>query len=346
MGLTRSMKLLLALLLLAPGPKVTSHMTTTPTCGPPTAAAWRAVFDAQPILGDGMISVPGMCAFLTGDGVPRQPGPWAHSTITLVKAGKGHVVTPNNPGSQSPYQFIPDSADGSYHWFGPGVFADNTLWSLAPHNRVSDIWPYFVPLGTDLVRANAAPGQDPTYAGTYATPNPPAGVTWGAAMWYDATSKFVYIFGRSSAVTDGWTGYDAYLARVPVAGIANPFAWRYWGQMAPNWHGWTANPAQSTAILKAPRDGGVESTFTAWKDAGGWHLAARLGGAWGHNAAGVPVVSKWTSTNLLTGWNRQELAQVPEDAYLAQAHPELPLASGKLLVTYNQAGQESTFLEV
>lgn len=335
--------LLMALVMLLPGAKapvkVVPRMTSA--CGPTSAAQWRAVFDAQPILGDGMISVPGMCAFLTGDGVPRSPGPWAHSTITLVKNGVGHVVTPNNPGSQSPYQFIPDGADGSYHWFGPGIYANSTLWSLAPHNTVTAAWPYFAALGTDLVKATVPPVGDPIYVGTYATPAPLAGVTWGAAMWYDAAAHTVYIFGRSSAATDGWTGFDAYLAKVPLARLTVPTAWSY---KAGN--GWSADPAAAAPVLLASRDGGLETSFTAWKDAAGWHLAARLGGAWGHNAAGAAVAAQWTSSNFAAGWTRRELAVVPEDAYLVQAHPELTLASGKLLVTYNETGQESTFLEV
>lgn len=330
--------LLIALLVLIPGPrhplpvKAVPRVVTT-NCGPTSAAAWRAVFDAQPILGDGMISVPGACAFLTGDAVPRSNGPWAHSSITLVHNGVGHVVTPNHPGSQSPYQFIPDGVDGSYHWFGPAVYNAGVMWAFAPRNQVTTDWPYFASLGTDLVRASFVAGKDPVYSGTYATPTPPTGVTWGASAYYDW--PYVYIFGTSTAATDGWTGHDAYLARVPFASITNPGAWRYRSDSA-----WVADPAQATPILTATDGGGLETAFTSWKDKTGWHLASRLGGAWG------PAKSaRWTSADLVD-WTRVETADLPQDAYLVQEHPELPLASGKALLTYNQTGQESTFLEV
>lgn len=320
---------------------------------------WRATFDALPIFGDGMNSVRAgnRAIFLTGDAVPRDGGPWAHSSLTVVDLTTlaGHVVRGNaEPSAGSPYQMIPDdegTRDGKpgYHWLGPAFVADGIMYSLAPHNVVDpDNGFGFTTLGTDWAIFDVR--AEPQFVGLAPVPgmiDDP--VVWGAGVWYDRATRWVYVAGVSRASTDGWTGHDVYLARVRVSDIADPHAWVYLS----SWH-WSEDVTQARPILTSAADGGVETSFTFWKDVFGWHIASRLGGAWGHGDA--PEVDVWsTRTPIAAGdglkpsWRRVTAATLPigePNAYLAMLHPDLPLTpAGNTLVTYNQAGRETTWLD-
>lgn len=317
-------------------------------------ATWRATFDAQPIYGDGMNAVrlsPSRAAFLTGDAVPRDGGPWGHSSITVVDVAtaRGHVVRPNYVDAPSPYQVIPDDggSPGGYHWLGPTFAADGVMYVLAPHNVVDPANGFgFRALGTDWATFDVR--AEPHLIGLNPTPSSVDDpVTWSAGVWYDRASRYVYVAGVSRESTDGWTGHDVYVARVPISSVADPHAWSYLAR----WR-WSPDPADALPVMTAPVDGGVETSFSFWRDAYGWHVASRLGGAWGRGDA--PEVDVWTTTSIVSteaappSWRRAKAIDLPlgePNAYLANVHWELPRTpAGRLVVTYNQAGRETTWV--
>jgi hypothetical protein len=334
-----------------------------------TPADWRNLFDQLPIVGDGMIS----CrigvqevAFLTGDAVPRDGGPWAHSTVTVVNTttGAARVVVPLAPAtSLSQYQQIPDDIDGGYHWLGPAFCADNELWSAAPHN-VADLtaWLAFSVRGKDWAvfpLDHMAGLPDPEFHRLESTAFDPAGnVSWGSGVWYDRGLRMVYIFGSSADPTDGWTGHDVYVARVPFEGITDRDRWQYWTGFASP--GWSADPAAVAAIYYAfpamssgnlPPVYGLDTAYSVHHDSSGWHITSREGGMWG-----TPNLVRYTTPAFGQSWTRQVIAQLPTGrdeagndigAYLPWEHYQLPLlADGTRPCTYNQPGQPTTWIGV
>jgi hypothetical protein len=131
-------------------------------CGPSSPAGWQAMFAALPTFGDGNISVrldASRCAVLTGDAMPRESGPWAHSTITVIDAETARVLKPAYPNTASPYQAIPDRGDGTVDWLGPSFVAGTTLYSLAP--RVRPITSGWEVVGVNIAVFDVPAGGDP-----------------------------------------------------------------------------------------------------------------------------------------------------------------------------------------
>ncbi|MEV6489819.1 hypothetical protein AB0M20_14500 [Actinoplanes sp. NPDC051633] len=307
-------------------------------CTPGSVQGMQSLLASLPTYGDGNISARldnGRCVIVTGDALARGGGPGPHSTITVLAAGTGHVVAPAHPGTVSRYQALPDRTDGTVDWLGPAFFAEGKLYSLASRIRPR-------PGGWDNVGVNTAvftvgAGKDPVFSRFMATPTAIGGpVLWGAGIYYDATARLVYIFGASSAPTDGWTGFDAYVARVGLADLGTPSRWTYFDGVR-----WTATSAGAKPILRSAVNGGTESAFSVWRDSQGWRITSKRGGGWGPGS-----VTRWTAAQFGQPWSERTVATVAGDHYLHFEHWALPLTvNGKRLLSYNTTGQPATWAE-
>jgi hypothetical protein len=308
-------------------------------CGPPSAQGTQSLLASLPTHGDGNLSTAlesGRCALLTGDATARSGGPGPHSTITVLAGGSGHVVAPAHPGTVSRYQALPDRTDGTIDWLGPAFFADGKLYSLT--SRVRPRAGGWDNVGVNTAVFTVAPGADPVF--TRFLPTPAAAgdpVIWGAGVYYDTSARLVYVFGVSSAPTDGWTGFDAFVARVALADLGTPSRWTYFDGTT-----WNVRESSATAILRSRTNGGTESAFSVWHDSRGWHLTSKRGGSWGAGA-----IVRWTTTQLGQPWTEQTVATVTGDHYLHAEHWALPLTTtGQRLLSYNTAGQPATWKEI
>jgi hypothetical protein len=292
-----------------------------------TPSTWASTFAQLPTYGDGNSSCAidsGRVAFTTGDAISRYDGPSPHSTITVAdSADRARVVQPGYAGLP-PYQAVPDhNADGSFHWLGPCFYASSHLYVLAPLVR-----PDGSGIRTDLLSFRVPFGGSPRYDAGYLLPSTP-GVDWSGGVFYDKAAGWVYLFGTSHAATDDWTGRDVYAARTTIQSVTQASAWRFYRAGT----GWSA--AAPTPWLVASRDGGVDLSFSVWRDLAGWHVVSRLGGPWGS-----PEADRWTSKGIGWSWSRSKLASLPPDAYLVMDHREIKPG----LLTYNQAGKPATWL--
>jgi hypothetical protein len=293
----------------------------------PTPEQWAATFEQLPTYGDGMPSCTidsGRRVFLTGDAITRDgSAPWPHSTVTVVAADNtAHVVVGGYP-EQNQYQAVPETEAGVFHWLGPCTYSAGRLYTLAPVVRSDGS-----PVRVDLVVFTVSPGGDPRYAAAYPLPQ-----QWNGALWLDPASGLVYWWGASPQATDGWTGRDVYVARTPLGSITRADQWSYRTAAGT----WVKAPAGIPApVMTAPRDGGVDLSFTAWRDTGGWHLVSRYGGPWG-TLNGVPTISEWTSATMAS-WSRVDAMTVDLRAYLFQVHRGLGVA------TYSVAGEPSPWV--
>lgn len=312
---------------------------------PSSPADWSALFKSMPMSGDGMVSVRldnNRVAFLTGDSIPRAGGQWAHSTITVVNGSSASMAQPGYAGLNS-YQVIPETGE-AYHWLGPAVAPGNyRLYVLAPKVKSIPEWPGFASIGVDVAVFTYSSTTAPTFKKFLDSPkvgsNP---IEWSAGMVY--RGGYLYAFGVSKNATDGWTGRDAYVSRISINTMSYS-GWTYFNGSA-----WSTDPSKAKPILRSATDGGVENSFSATWTGTAWKLVSRYGGRWGPGKVtewSTPVLGQpWSQTTLATVANDDPKTPDDEGAYLAWKHYALGPISGHYLLTYNQPGEDATWLSV
>jgi hypothetical protein len=253
-----------------------------------------------------------------------------------VSGGTAHVVQPAYPNTQSPYQAVPDRGDGTVDWLGPAFFANGTLYSFAPNIRpLASGWDN---IGVNVAVFDVPAGGDPRFSGFLPTPTDIANpVYWGAGVYYDRVSGYVYVFGASAIATDGWTGHDVYVARVRLGDLAKQRSWTYFASGS-----WKSAQADATPILRSSVNGGAETVFAVWNDSRGWKITSKRGGQWGPGE-----IVRWSTPDLGGEWTETVLATIPGDNYIHYEHWALPVTGSRQhLFTYNTAGHDATWTAV
>lgn len=299
------------------GASTTSLSSAASSCAAPaptTAIGWQALNAALPYHGDGNWSVrlaDGRSVWVTGDAIPAVGGAWASNTFTVVDRGCTWQ-TPN---------FVPDTATGTVFWPGPVAVSGSQVLVVGSRiKRTPGVGFGFTPIGTELRRYTLS-GWLPVLAGSRVFSATALGIRWAAGVYVDVTGT--YIFGTTDGKPGQW-GVDAYVAKLVGAGLAI-------------WNGRTWGGGTPVPILRAADGHGTDTAFSVRRDGTGWHLYTRLGGHYGgqHGEFIGNVGGAWR-------W----VARGSEAGYLAGSHPEVRLASGKLLVTLNVEGAGARFYEV
>jgi hypothetical protein len=143
-------------------------------------------------------------------------------------------------------------------------------------------------------------------------------------------SSYTYVFG-TAAVSGKW-GKAVYLARAPLGKLATPAAWRYW-----NGSSWTTDITKRAPVITA--DQTIDSAFSVHRLSNGTFRIVNKD----YSIIGT-TISAYTAKTPAGPWTKSApIANAPVPAtnsgqgvnYLAGEHPEIPLASGKVLVTSN-----------
>jgi hypothetical protein len=157
------------------------------------------------------------------------------------------------------------------------------------------------------------------------TPDPHQ-INWGAAAVRDGS--WLYVYG-TRLVPGTAFGRELHVARVPVADPGRRSGWRFWdGQR------WRSDVARSAAVLGAR--GGVSQTLSVSIFDGSWVAVSKRDGDLGD------FVYTWTSRAPTGPWTPHRAVRAPagfdtgELQYAPLAHPEVPLASGRLLVSISR----------
>ena len=149
------------------------------------------------------------------------------------------------------------------------------------------------------------------------------GIRWGAALLPDGATTWVY--GTRTPDTPGVFGRELYLARAVSGRVSEVDGWRYFDGQA-----WSADPAAAQPVLGAVD--GVETSVSAHRGAeGAYTVVSKQDGALGD------AVVAWTAPTPSGPWSTRVLTTASSTGstlhYLAQAHADVPLASGRLLVS-------------
>jgi hypothetical protein len=161
------------------------------------------------------------------------------------------------------------------------------------------------------------------------TPDVPdvGSVHWGAASALDGDTAYVY--GTRNTGEALVYGRELYVARVPLAEVADGPAMEFWDGSA-----WQSDESRAVPILDAV-DGSSQRLSVDLVD-GTWVAFSKLGGDFSDTAA------VWTSDSPSGPFTAEPVLSVPFGwdtgviSYMPLAHPDVPTVPGTMLVHYSR----------
>jgi hypothetical protein len=153
---------------------------------------------------------------------------------------------------------------------------------------------------------------------------------WGAAV--TAADGNLYIYATAHRQQHWVFGNDVYVARIRTGQLLDFARWEYW-----DGNSWSRRAAEAQTVLNA--DGGPGTAMSVHQRGDGrWTLLSKQHDAFGQG------ISLWTAPAPEGPWllSAPHVAPAPSFVhdlrftYNAFAHPEIPLASGNLLVTVSR----------
>jgi hypothetical protein len=253
----------------------------------------------------------------------------ANSMLLSSRGCVSQVVPP----SQGPV--VPDAADGTVRW--PMAVAAkrsgrvDTLVVLCSDIDRGDSGPFgFTYLGSSAAVFTVEPNGVPELQKVVRlTPRSrdPQQVNWGAAaVLHDG---WFYVYGTRLTGRPGDVGRELYVARVPVEDPGDRRRWQFYDGTR-----WQPDHGRAAAVL--PSQGGVSQTLSVDVVDGGFVAISKGGGDLGD------FVYEWRSPTAWGPWTGHQEVAAPagldsgELQYAPLAHPEVPLRSGKLLVSVSR----------
>ena len=238
------------------------------------------------------------------------------------------------PTIPNPSTSTPDN--GERYWAISGLWVNPYFLVFAA--RVKNSSAGFVPLGTEIARFTVDAAGKLTFRGMLRTPSTgatdgfgPGHIQWGNDVV--TLNGYAYVYGSARAEANPYVPIFSYVARVPLAYVGTPSAWRFYRKTTGSWVSSTAYLSQdatnqpdailATQVSSVRIVGG--RTYIVHKPWNGWGTEVRLEtGAvpWGPFTSRVIFDSPagtWEDRNYIT--------------YSPMLHPEQTLASGALLVS-------------
>ena len=234
---------------------------------------------------------------------------------------------------------IPDAAPGVVLWpmsvvaieptpayAGRGV--DDVVVVLCTRTRRGTEPMDFHNLGTSAAVFTVSAGQAPQLRSVVELTGDSAArdrVDWGAASAVDGA--WFYIFGTRWDTRS--FGRELYVGRSPAANPADRRRWRFWDGTR-----WQRRADRAHPVL--PARGGVSQTLSVDRVDGRWLAVSKRDGDLGD------YVYTWDAPTPHGPWTARRAIAAPAGfdtgrlQYAPLAHPELPLANGKLLVSISR----------
>lgn len=155
----------------------------------------------------------------------------------------------------------------------------------------------------------------------------PHQVNWGAASMVDG--NWFYVYGTRQTGEDLVFGRELYAGRAPVADPQSRDKWQFW-----DGDQWQSDMKRATAIL--PAEDGVSQVLSVDPTGDGFVAVSKRGGDVAN------FVYTWTAPTPVGPWTSRQSIPAPAGfdtgdlKYAPLAHPEVPLKSGKLLVSISR----------
>ena len=239
---------------------------------------------------------------------------------------RGCFTPINGPGRGD---LIPKAPNGDHYWPASATVHGRRLLVYADRARaINPADPFgFSFIGTEVAEF-ALPGPASTrlrFRGMLPTPSSGRGheaVQWGRSVIQDGART--YLYGTQNVV--GQLGKPVYVARAPTETLTTPSTWTYWTGAGWSPAEWDVRPM----IQTLPR--GWSYQFSVHRIGGRYVALTKV------NEYFAETVSALTARSPEGPWVEQEVFRAPSDGtpgelrYSATAHPEVRLASGRLLV--------------
>jgi hypothetical protein len=265
---------------------------------------------------------------VTATGARSPDPPFFPNSMAIVSGDR--VTWVNEPGEP----VIPAAADGTVYWpesvVATGsevhVFANRVRCTTGEVSGIQVVGQSLVTVDLNtwslrsITTLTAACNEDHN------------GIWWSAGAAIDG--PYVYVYGVQLTQPSDY-GRSVYVARVPVATMTQLSSWRYWNGVA-----WTPNsdlPAAARLISSQ-----ADTVVSVWRSGTMWYLVSQKYGMLGRD------IALWTATSPQGPWqDAKVLYTIPTSKYAdamfyeSAAHPEVPLASGKVLLSYSRNGSDN-----
>lgn len=290
-----------------------------------TDSTWRAGNGAATVqLPDGNL------VWLFGQ-VLRSGASALHNAILVQDAAT--VTVPDSSGPA-----IPDDSDGSYFWPVSGVWDGKKLQVFAMHLEDGG-GGAINSLGTTLAtfRLNRLNKPEWERKSTITGVSDTEGIQWGHAVCLDDSQTHTYVYGLKAR--GGLAGRDIYVARAPLSALVDRSRWRYWAGSTTV--GWVRDETRAR-VIETAENGRFGGGFSVDRSSG-------------YRRGRFVVVSKDTADSqilvmfasgpmgpFVTSMSLTLTDDSPAlYSYGARGHEELPLDSGKYLITWNWGSNNS-----
>jgi hypothetical protein len=305
----------------------TSAVALNKLVGGATSPYWMAGdIGASGVLSDGRI------AWLFGDTVRAagvQPRIVANSMVISSARCLSTLVPPDHG------PVIPDAAPNVVRWpMSVAVLRrgdHDDLVVLCSRIRRDGFGTYdFTYLGSSSVLFEVPPGGVPVLRHTLElTPDDedPYEINWGSAATVDG--DWLYVYGTRRDREPLTFGRALYVARAPVATPADRRGWRFW-----DGHAWQPDHTRAESVLAAER--GVSQTLSVHVVGGRFVAVSKRGGDL------ADFVYTWSSPGPTGPWTPRRALRAPFEndakvlSYAPLGHPEIALASGRLLISISR----------
>lgn len=191
-----------------------------------------------------------------------------------------------------------------------------------------DVWDFRY-LGADAVTFRVKPGEAPQLDEIVPLSpdrDDPQQINWGSASM--VSGKYIYVYGTALPKGKAF-GRSLHVGRGALGNPEDRTQWEFWDGST-----WQADPFRTKPVI--PARGGVSQTLSVDPIDDKFVAVSKKDGDLGG------VVATWTSSSPVGPWTVSEALEAPfltgkdEFAYAPLAHPEVPLADGKLLVSISR----------
>lgn len=188
----------------------------------------------------------------------------------------------------------------------------------------------FTFLGTSAAVFTVARGKTPQLQQVVdITPDStnPRQVNWGSAA--DLDGRWLYVYGTRLTGQKYVFGRELHVARVPVSDPGRRSGWQFWDGSR-----WASDPKKAAVVL--PANGGVSQTLSVSNFGGKFVAISKRDGDIAN------FVYEWTAPDPWGPWTPMQEVRAPGGfdtgklKYAPLAHPEIPIAGGRLLVSISR----------
>ncbi len=262
---------------------------------------------------------------------------WRDTTAPMVR-NSAVVMRDGRLESTLPAPLFPDPAPGQWRWpvaarvepRSPGSSEQVLRVLLWVRTSGQSPWIYGVPTATEVATLSLPDLRVESTVKVFdqqLVTDPSRRVLFGTTLVEE--DGWTYVFGGDDGRAVSRPASQAYVARVPEGGLADPRAWEYWD--GEEW----ATGVRPRAVLGDERRTGVGSAFSVVRDGRTYVLFTMAAGG-----AGLTTVTSYWSCSPTGPWHgpaKDFSPSLPDGqvaAYNPQTHPELS-EDGRLVLSYD-----------